>query len=218
MRTWSFCGVSESRGACLLSAFEFSELAVRLGVEARRLSFKVKRGDHEAKGCWRPEFTAGVSGDAFDLFFNSPYGYRGQFLTSVADGHAANALTVKALAPSLLRDLTEPSSMVDQISASLDSDFAKVWIDETQHAPSDPVLIIEVRVPTWEMAARAVSERLNTHDSTLTPKEIERVFGVRAPCGTVLRIMGAWVRPDGSFFVVPSKQRRGEDIRDFGVS
>jgi hypothetical protein len=218
MQMWSFDGLSPIRTTSLLKSFEFSELAARLGSEARCLSFKRSRGTHEAKGCWRPEFTVEVSNDAFDLFFNSPYGYRGRFLSSVAEGRAANALTLKVLSKPLLQHLNEPSSIRDLIAASLASEFAKIWIDERVHSPTDPVLVVEVRVSTWEAAARVVRARLDVHDSTVTAKEIDRVFGVRAPRGTVLKVMGAWVRPDGSLFVVPSKRRRGEDIRDFGVS
>jgi hypothetical protein len=218
MRTWSFDGLSAIRIANLLKPFEFPGFVARLGLEARRLTFKRARGNQEARGCWRPEFTAEISSDAFDLFFNSPYGYRGQFLSNVAEGQAANALALKALARRLLQDLNEPTSILDQIAASLASEFAKVWIDERVHSPTDPVLVVEVRVPAWEVAARVVRTRLDGNDSTLTPKEIDRIFGVRAPQGTVLKVMGAWVRPDGSFFLVPSKRGRGEDIRDFGVS
>jgi hypothetical protein len=218
MRSWTFDRLSLTRAARLLTRFEFADLAVRLGGEARRLSFKRERGHHEAKGCWRPEFMVAVSSEAFDLIFNSPDGYRGQFLKGISEGQTGNALVLMALARRLLEDLNEPSSAVDQIASCLGSEFAKVWIDERQHAPADPTLIVEVRVPTWESAARAVRARLDAHDSTLTPKESERIFGVRAPCGTVLKVMGAWVHPDGSFFVVPSKRQRGEDIRGFGVS
>lgn len=218
MWTWSFDGLSSSRIANLLNPVEFSDLAVRLGSEARRVSFKKTRGTHEAKGCWRPEFTLEVSSDAFDLFFNSSYGYRGRFLNSVAEGHAANALALSALSNGFLQGLNEPSSTLDRIATSLASDLAKIWIDEHAHSPSDPVLLVEIRVPPWEAAARAVRARLDAHDPTLSPKEIDRIFGVRAPSGSVLKVMGAWVCPDGSSFLVSSKQGRGEDIRDFGVS
>jgi hypothetical protein len=218
MQTWGFDGISATRVASLLHPFEFSDLAARLRMEARRLSFKRTLGSHEAKGRWRPEFSVEISSDAFDLFFNSPDGYRGQFLRSVAEGQAANALALEVLSEPILQGLSEPSSSLKQIATSLMSDFAKIWIDEHAHAPSDPVLIVEVKVPTWEAAARAVRARLDAHDSTLTSKEIDRIFGVRAPTGTVLKIMGAWVSQDGSLFLVPSKHRRGEDIRDFGVS
>ena len=218
MQTWGFDGISATRVASLLNPFEFSDLIARLGMEARRLSFRRTPGTHEAIGCWRPEFAVEISSDAFDRFFNSPYGYRGQFLRSVAEGQAANALALKVLSDPILQGLNEPSLTFDQIATSLTSNFAKIWIDERAYAPSDPVLIVEVKVPTWEAAARAVRARLDAHDSTLASKEIDRIFGVRAPLGTVLKIIGAWVRQDGSLFLVPSKRRRGEDIRDFGVS
>ena len=211
MQMWSCDGLSPTRTTNLLKSFEFSEIAARLGSEARCLSFKRTRGNHEAKGCWRPEFLAEVSNDAFDLFFNSPYGYRGRFLSSVAEGPSANALALKALSESLLQHLDEPCSSCDQIAASLASEFAKIWIDERIHSPADPVLVVEVRVPTWEVAARTVRARLDVHDSTLTAKEIDRILGVRAPCGTVLKVMGAWVRADGSCFVVPSKRGHAND-------
>lgn len=172
MKTWSFDGLSPTRAASLLDPFEFSDLASRIGSEGRCLSFKRTRGNHEAKGCWRPEFTVEISGDAFDLFFNSPYGYRGRFLSDVTKGQTANELALKALSPRLLQQLNEPSPALDQIGTALDSEFAKLWIDERVHSPTDPVLVVEVRVPTWEAAARAVRARLDVHDSTLTPKEV----------------------------------------------
>lgn len=84
--------------------------------------------------------------------------------------------------------------------------------------PADPVLVVEIHVPAWESGARAVRARLDAHDSTLTPKEVERIFGVRAPSGKILKVMGAWVGPDGSFFMVPSKLHRADEITEFGVS
>jgi len=107
---------------------------------------------------------------------------------------------------------------LDRIALSLRSEFAKIWIDECAHQPADPDLIVEVTVEAWETAARAVRARLDAHDSTLTPKDIDRIFGVRAPIGTLLKVMGAWVRIDGSMFLVPSKITRGSDIKDFGVA
>ena len=79
-------------------------------------------------------------------------------------------------------------------------------------------MIVEIRVPDWEIAAKAIRERLNAGDSTLTPKEVDRIFGVRAPVGRTLKVIGAWVGPDGEFGVVPSKLRRGEDIKAYGLS
>jgi hypothetical protein len=218
MLRWSFEGLPFSRVARLAEPFKFADLADRLACEARRISFKKVNGTHEAKGCWRAEFKVDVSPDAFDLFFNSPSGYRGRYLNDIAEGEAANAATLRALAKVLGGGLDEPPPNLEQAIGSLTPDFAKVWIDESVHFPADPVLIVEVKVPAWEAAATTARGRLDAHDATLTPKEIDRIFGVRAPLGTVLKVMGAWIRSDGSFFVVPSKRRRGEDIHDFGVS
>ncbi|MES4785395.1 MAG: hypothetical protein C4294_05755 [Nitrospiraceae bacterium] len=60
--------------------------------------------------------------------------------------------------------------------------------------------------------------RLDAGDSSLTPKEVDRIYDVRAPLGTTLKVMGAWVDRNGELKVVASKLRRAEEIKAYGLS
>ena len=179
------------------------------------VKYKRDKGAHEAKGSWRPIFIFDVSKEAFDLFFNSPYGYRGKFLVDPEAGRQANTQVVSRLAKRLvqLAGCDDP-----QVESSFASPHAKIWIEEGQHSPTTPDLLVQVLVPAWVSAAEVVDERLCNSDSTITSKEIDRIYGVRAPVGTRLKAMGAWVSQNGVLGVVPSKLARAEEIRAYGVS
>jgi len=185
-------------------------------MEAQNVRYKKEKGSHEAKGHWRPTFAFKVSEEAFDLFFNSPHGYRGKFLVDIAVGQAANSQVVTGLANALLQFVSGDVAKV--VESSLQSSHSKIWIEEGQHSPATPELVVEIPVPTWVEAARASRERLNNGDNTITPKEVDRIYGVRAPVGNMLKVMGAWVGPDGSLSVVPSKLSRAKDIQAYGIS
>src|SRR5512139_595275 len=45
--------------------------------------------------CWRPIVAVEVESSAFDAFFNSPVGYRAQFLLSPERGQAANSVLLR---------------------------------------------------------------------------------------------------------------------------
>jgi len=215
---WIVDNVSENRRRSLAEPFEFATLIQRMRSEVRNVCYKKDRGVHEAKGSWRPIIWFDVEDETFDHFFNSPYGYRGQFLIDAAAGHEANNQVLAALATALVQGAALDLSLAEQVKRSLVSPLAKVWIKEDQDIPRTPELIIQVLVPEWVAAATAVHERLARKDPTLTTKEVDRIYGVRAPSGSILKIMGAWIGPDGSLNVVPSKLRRAEEIKAYGVS
>ena len=215
---WDFEGISPERRELLRVHFDFRELADRIKHEARNIRFKKEPGTHEAKGSWRPIFWFDVANCTFDRFFNSPYGYRAQYLADPENGKKQNAELIVALAEVLIASVHGEPQFLQQIRLSLASPHAKIWIEEDQHNPRTPELIIEIRVPEWEKAARAIHARLRAGDSSLKPKEVDRIFGVRAPVGTTLKVMGAWVGRDGQLGVVPSKLQRAEDIKAYGLS
>lgn len=210
--------VSEDRRKSLAEPFEFVGLVQCLRSEVRNVRYKKENGSHEAKGSWRPIIWFDVNQQTFDRFFNSPCGYRGQFLLGADAGRAANNQVMHALADTLIQRASLQPSLAEQVQLSLLSPHAKIWIDEDQHCPKMPELIIQIAVAEWVAEATTVHNRLAEHDPTLTTKEIDRIYGVRAPSGSTLKVMGAWVGPDGSLSVVPSKRRRAEEIRAYGVS
>lgn len=215
---WSVVDVDADRQSDLKLHFDFEVLADSVAAEADAIVFQKERGTHEAKGSWRPTFVLELSRQLFDRFFNNPCGYRGHYLAGPELGTSANLRLLKIIAPRLLAAVPESTTDQQAVRDSLASPAAKVWMDENQHNPRTPELLVQVLVPTWVAAAQAVHERLRTADPTLTPKEVDRIFGVRAPSATRLKVFGAWVGSKGVEPVVPSKQRRAQEIHDFGVS
>ncbi|MBI5721280.1 MAG: hypothetical protein HZC37_26720 [Burkholderiales bacterium] len=215
---WRVVDVEADRQSDLQVRFDLEGLAARIATDASAVVFRKERGRHEAKGSWRPTFTLEVSRQLFDQFFNNPCGYRGHYLAGPELGTSANLRLLETIAPRLLAAVPESTVDGERIQESLGSRAAKIWIDEDQHDPRVPELRVQVQVATWVAAATAAHERLKAADPTLTPKEIDRIFGVRAPSGTQLRVFGAWVGDTGVQPVVPSKQRRAVEIHGFGVS
>ena len=215
---WLVEQVAPSRQGPLQQPVDFEALVRRIRDEVHNVRYKRESGTHEAKGSWRPVIRFDIERDSFDQFFNNPYGYRGQFLIDPQTGNAANAHALSIIAATLLNHTNLEPPIAEQAHRSLLSCYAKLWIDEDQHDPATPDLLVQVVVPTWQAAAEAVRARLDAHDPTLTPKEIDRIFGVRAPEGITLKAIGAWVGADGSLSVVASKLTRAEDIHAYGVS
>ena len=215
---WPFVGLSQERWQRLTSFFAFSELVEEIWREIHNIRFKKEKGQHEAKGTWRPTFWFDVAGTTFDLFFNNPHGYRGQYLMNLDSGRDKNAFLIARLVEKLVASVPEGLQIVDQVRRSLMSPHAKVWIDEDQHNPKGPKLVIEIAVAQWVAAAQEVSKRLTAGNPNISDKEVTRIYGVRAPQGTTLKVMGAWVAPNGELGGVASKSRRAEEIKAYGVS
>jgi hypothetical protein len=99
---WDFDKISEERIQFLKAPFEFGTLISRIQTEAQNVRYKKDKGTHEAKEAWRPMFCFDVSEKTFDCFFNSPYGYRGQFLVDPEEGKRKNVQLVSALIDTLV--------------------------------------------------------------------------------------------------------------------
>ena len=140
------------------------------------------------------------------------------FETAPELGVFANLRLLETVAPRLMAAVPEASADLQSICKSLSSPAAKIWIDEDQHDPRMPELRVQVQGSTRVAAATAAHARLKAADPTLTPKEVDRIFGVRAPSGTQLRVFGARVGDAGVKPVVPSKHGRAQEIHAFGVS
>jgi hypothetical protein len=215
---WRVVDVDDGRQSDLQATFNIMDLADRITAESSAIAYRKERGSREAKGSWRPTFTIDLPPELFDRFFNNPCGYRGQFLASPELGTSVNLQLLESIGPRLKAAVPETTAELQSIEASLASPAAKVWMDEDQHDPRTPDLRVQIQVPSWVAAAEIAHARLKAADSTLTPKETDRIYGVRAPAGTRLKVFGAWVGAHGVQPVVPSKQRRAFEIHAFGVS
>jgi len=88
---WKFVASFDRERAQRLVAFDTFEKV--LGVVTASLDiiggWVCPAADLGHDNCWRPTVSFAVSPGAFDAFFNSPGGYRAQFLSSPESGQAA---------------------------------------------------------------------------------------------------------------------------------
>lgn len=222
---WSYTeGVNPKRQATLLAAPSFQSIIDRVLDEMEITSFDVVRGKiGEVKGCTRPEFSLVVCPDTFDLFFNSPQGYRGQYHKSVKAGQRVNAKLVTAMADKLTayasHKTTHHSTSTERIRASLAADSAKIWINEEgprAQRPDDIInLVVDLAVEPWLSTAKAyVAARAKYPD----PNGEKAVDGVKAPEGTILEVKGAFIDQYGQERVAENKTDRARQIYLYGFT
>ena len=211
---WHFEDVPDERLHYLLAPFTFPELIQDICSDVQNVRYEKERGSLEVKGSWRPVFWFDVSERTFDRFFNSPFGYRGQYLEDPDKGSRQNASLLSVLSEHLIQSVMLQGNDIDQVRCSLASPHAKIWIDE-KHLNRNTELNIQVCVPTWVHAAKEVYERLNRSESGITTKELSRLDWVTAPLGRTLNAKGGWI---GGFEVVSSKVSRALELQSFGGS
>ena len=158
-----------------------------------------------------------VGRSMFDYFFNSKFGYRGQYYISPNRGDEANAQFLGVIVDLLVESTGETAEQNRLIRQSVFSSHAKIWINEDEHDPQQPNLIVELTVPEWKAAAKAVRRNLDAA-KPVTDKEVDRIFGVQAPEGTRIEVKGAWLDRENREHRTANKIDRAQDIHDFGGS
>jgi hypothetical protein len=141
---WDFGDICAERRQSLMAPFDFDRIIEAIRSEARNIRYEKDKGTH--KGSWRPIFRFDVCEETFDRFFNSPYGYRGQYLADPEEGRKKDSMLVSALVDTLVHSIRGELELLNQIRLSLASAHAKIWIEEDQHNPRTPDLIVEIRV------------------------------------------------------------------------
>jgi hypothetical protein len=159
-------------------------------------SFKTDR----LKGCHRASYLLQVSSNAYDAFFNSPEGYRGQFALSIRAGEAANHELLNTLKDKLFEfESNQRTIPLALLKTSLNAVDAKVWIFEREvekHLGDDTP---EILYTPWQLA---------TSDGV----------GPRAPLGCKLEVKGGWLDLQGREHRDPYKASRSNDIHTVGFS
>ena len=209
---WKYAAdIPASRTALLLGARSFSEVRDRVVEEARFLCCHVQCCA-EAPAFARIAFCYSVSPDAFDLFYNSPVGYRGSYFLSPSDGLAANDDMIMAMLPKLADTIPQQANTVEHhfVLESLTSTTAKVWLAENglgQCAtgegewgnPSDDVP--EIVNGRWDIANCASALR-----------------GRKAPRLTKIRFFGGFIDDRYNEWVSGRKRHRASQIHRWGWS
>jgi hypothetical protein len=132
MTEWRYSNsVASKRAATLLAPVSIGEIASRIAGEMEMLCCHFENcGDNADFG--RVVYCFRVSGDLFDVFFNSRYGYRGAYFQSPGQGIDANAAFIAAVAPNLMKN-NKGEGLEDDLEwvrESLAASSAKVWIAE----------------------------------------------------------------------------------------
>lgn len=221
---WSYTDrVNPERQAMLLAAPIFEAIINRVLDEMTITSFDVVRGKiGEVKGCMRPEFSLVVSPNTFDLFFNSPQGYRGQYHQSPEAGQRANAKLLSMMADRLMDfahgKTTKHSMSTERIRRSLAAGSAKIWIDEqggrAQRGDDITQRKADLRVQPWFKTA----QEFVANPAGQPAHAILAIDGVKAPTGTILDVMGAFTDEDANEHIPANKIDRAQQIHLFGFT
>lgn len=219
---WKFNGnfVSAQRRKYLDEEVDFDKIIRRIYDEMSSIEFKVERGiSRELKNCRRPIFKFDVCTETFDLFFNSPWGYRGQYCIDIETGLDKNKSLLEKISEKLIgygRKNSSKSLSAEQIERSLRCISAKIWICEKQINLNDVKLREEILNSTWLQNAHYARAELDR--GNVRAEKINAITGIRAPEGKTLDVKGAWITPCGDERVDIYKTNRSEHIRDCGFS
>lgn len=185
----------------------FTKVTARVQANCSVLGAVVCEGTElGAKGCLRPSVQLSVGAEAYDAFFNSPGGYRAQYLEGPDVGQAANNALISLLEPRLSEAVTEDCGESrlrrDWIQHSFLANSAKIWIDEDEidhiNATND------LDISQWNHPCESIQ----------APPGI----GLWAPRGTRLMVFGAFIDPWGNEVVPHRKIKRRFDIHMCGFS
>ena len=222
--SWSYTErVSRERQALLLAAPDFDAIIDRILADIDITGFDIVRGKIGAvKGCMRPEFSLRVSPDTFDLFFNSPRGYRGQYHQSPETAQRANANLISVMTDRLtdyaLGNTTKHGMDAKRIRRSLAAGSAKIWIDEqggrAQRGDDIKELKADLRVQPWLQTAQDYV----ANPAGQPAHAILAVDGVKAPTGTILDVKGAFINEDGNEHIPANKIDRAQQIHLYGFT
>ncbi|WP_430433201.1 hypothetical protein [Methyloversatilis sp.] len=198
---WRFrSSVDNARARRLLAHPNFDAIASLLEQAiVERFSWEAFSGQ-SLRGCHRASFLLRVPEAAYDAFFNSPSGYRGQFAASAIAGEEANRQLLSQLGASMLAYAESHSQVAKSlILRSLNAAQAKIWIFEAEVEAQLGITEFAIAYEPWERAS-------------------ENGVGLLAPVGTHLEVKGGWLAPSGDERHNSSKSGRSEEIHRTGFS
>jgi hypothetical protein len=220
---WSFSStIDKDRKSALESVSNFGVVVDRIVAEATITRFSVCRGKASyLKNCYRPHFELKLSVETADLFFNSPNGYRAQYLADPDEGQKQNGRLLGALTDKLLAFASENPAkyqlVESQIRLALLAGSAKIWLTEALFK-FDHELIEEVPVPLWRRNALAAIEAYKNGERPQPEQQEKAIWGLRAPRVNSLDVKGGFLNPEWSEVVPYDKLARRFEIHDYGYT
>lgn len=208
MNAWMFAHNFDSeRRSRLESAASFEYVLDRIVEEIKNIRVSVCQGKEPGlTESRRPVFSFEVSQDTFDAFFNSPVGYRAQYLADPEAGQTANGHLIKRLAPKLAEvapsAFADPELLQSEVEFSLSAASSKVWVHEDNFPFQS--LTVDLAVSNWLAEANTGIQKAK--------------WGLCAPRGSMLQIKGAFIDHWGNEIVPKKKVGRRFEIQKYGFS
>jgi hypothetical protein len=205
---WAFAPSFDPIRGGRLAAFDtFAKVAAAVIASSKIVGAKLcEASSLGAKDCWRPTVSVAVSPEAFDAFFNSPGGYRAQYLVGPEEGQAANGALIRALEPRLSEAVVEHCGSTklsaEWIQNAFVANSAKIWPNEADLDFLD--VTHDLAVDSWR----------NNRDLVNAPAGA----GLWAPEGTQLTVFGAFMDPWGNEIVARNKIGRRFEIHACGFT
>lgn len=207
---WSYDGTDDpKRLVALLRPISFPEVVHRLKDEMTTVCFH--RDARSADPSFsRAIFCVHVGFSLFDLFFNSPTGYRGAYFSAPESGIEANRLLFDNLSPALVEwaIARQGSENRDWMLESLSQSSAKAWLaEESRHLCGECAGEWGAsHVPALTIVNSRWESSLHTHAG----------WGRQAPRLTKLRFLGGFVNGAHEEWLPEGKQNRARDIWEHG--
>ncbi len=159
-----------------------------------------------------------VSGNLFDLFFNSRNGYRAWYYRSPFEGLRANSLAIGLLCPILVvADQTQESNLsTDFIRESLTSPSSKIWLAECGR---EICLTCHGCRGEWSASVLGNQNELEILNNRWElGSDLKARWGRRAPYLTKLKVFGAFLDNSKNEFIPSIKRFCAHEISEFGWS
>jgi hypothetical protein len=207
---------SATRLPILTAGVTFAEITQRIAGEMSVLCCHFS--EIAGTGFSRPVYTVRVSRELFDLFFNSPDGYRAAYYHSAGGGLDTNLSFMHVVSSLLAQSPLSANSGLPEarIRESLTTPSAKVWLAE--HGKE-----IDRKCPgcmgEWSSGTAGPPHQAEIHNGVWEAASGQNAeWGRKAPYLTKLRIMGAFIN-DRLYELVPYDKRfRAYDIHRHGWS
>jgi len=205
---WIFApSFDRSRRERLEKFDSFDEIVEIICLKAQIMDACVREGEELGPSdCWRPAVSLSVDAETFDAFFNSPGGYRAQYLCDPDHGQAANGQLLRALEPVLTNAVIERCGEKrlsrERIRNTFLANSAKIWPDEETLDFAEAT--IDLAIERWKQPCDWIN----------APQHA----GLWAPEGTRLKVFGAFIDAYGNEIVSRKKIRRRFDIHECGFS
>ena len=215
---WSYAlSVDEAaRTSELCTDLGFADLTSKIANGLRVLC--CHRVEIEGTDFRRPVYTLQIGRPLFDLFFNSPFGYRAAYFRSPGAGLDANGQFLTAIAERLANDpLNSGTTLTTKfILESLRTPSAKAWLAEHGKEVELKCAGCKGEWSAGTCGPPELAEICNGRWDSTPGQNAE--WGRKAPYLTKLRVMGAFLNSQLCEYVPNDKRFRAYDLHRFGWS